>query len=32
MVNILRKIKPGMMKEAQDDDVDISKLMYFFKS
>ena len=32
MVDILSNITPGMMKEAQEEDVDISKMMCYVKS
>ena len=32
MVDILRKVTWGMMKEAQEEDVDISKTISFVKS
>ena len=32
MVDVLSKVKPRMMKEAQEEDVDISKTMHYVKS
>ena len=32
MVDVLSKGTPGMMKEAQEEDVDISKMMFYVKS
>ena len=32
MVDVLSRVTPGMMKEAQEDDVDISKIMCYVKS
>ena len=32
MVDILSKVTPGMMKEAQEEDVNISKMIHYVKS
>ena len=32
MVDVLSKVTPGMMKEAQEEDVDISKTICYVKS
>ena len=32
MVDVLNKVTPGMMKEAQEEDVDISKTICYVKS
>ena len=32
MVDVLSKVTPGMMKDAQEEDVDISKTIHYVKS
>ena len=32
MVNVLSKVTPGMIKEAEEEDVDISKTIHYVKS
>ena len=32
MVDMLSKVTPGMMKEAQEEDIDISKTIHYVKS
>ena len=32
MLDVLSKVTPGMMKEAQEEDVDISKTICYVKS
>ena len=31
MVDILSKVTPGMMREAQEEDIDISKTIHYVK-